>query len=266
MSKAYTQSAAIEKAATWIMKSSKLLITAGAGIGIDSGLPDFRGPEGFWAAYPAFKANRLSFQDAASPAMFRNDPELAWGFYGHRLKMYRETSPHAGFHNLLQWAVSKDSFIFTSNVDGQFQKAGFSINKIVECHGRLNTLQCSVPCMSETWSARSFNPEIDENSQRLVGALPRCIRCGELARPNVLMFGDNSWVSDETDVRLSVFNDWLNRGRPMGLENEDVLDSVVIEIGAGTAVSTVRNLGTNLANSAGWSASALASLVLPTLC
>lgn len=77
--------------ADWIRNADGLLITAGAGIGIDSGLPDFRGTEGFWSAYPALRAEGLAFTDIANPAAFQRDARLAWGFYGHRLSLYRST-------------------------------------------------------------------------------------------------------------------------------------------------------------------------------
>ena len=90
----------LQQAATWLRAADGLLITAGAGMGIDSGLPDFRGPGGFWAAYPALGRARIAFESIANPAAFASDPALAWGFYGHRLDLYRRTEPHAGFRLL----------------------------------------------------------------------------------------------------------------------------------------------------------------------
>ena len=116
---------ALQLAAHRIHAAKALLITAGAGIGVDSGLPDFRGPEGFWQAYPALRRHGKHFTDMANPQAFVDHPRLAWGFYGHRLQLYRETQPHAGFSILLRWLNSKrdGGFVFTSNVDGQFQKS-----------------------------------------------------------------------------------------------------------------------------------------------
>ncbi len=94
-------------------------------MGVDSGLPDYRGPEGFWRAYPPYRALGLRFEELADPVHFADDPGLAWGFYGHRLTLYRSTVPHAGFGVLLRWARERPTFVFTSNVDGQFQRAGF---------------------------------------------------------------------------------------------------------------------------------------------
>ncbi len=88
----------IGKAKQVIKEADAMLITAGAGMGVDSGLPDFRGKEGFWRAYPIAKKLGLRFEELANPRWFREDPELAWAFYGHRLKTYRETNPHEGFY------------------------------------------------------------------------------------------------------------------------------------------------------------------------
>ena len=90
-------------AAELIAGADALVIGAGAGIGVDSGLPDFRGNQGFWQAYPALAKANLNFSEIASPQAFENDPALAWGFYGHRLAFYRHTIPHPGFDILHQW-------------------------------------------------------------------------------------------------------------------------------------------------------------------
>ena len=72
----------LQKAADWIRQADALLIGAGAGMGVDSGLPDFRGNEGFWKAYPPFRGK--PFAKMSNPRWFFQDPELAWGFFGHR--------------------------------------------------------------------------------------------------------------------------------------------------------------------------------------
>ena len=86
-----------QRAADLIVRADALIVTDGAGMGVDSGLPDFRGPEGFWGAYPALGRARIRFEDIANPQAFEDDPHLAWGFYGHRLNRYRATQPHEGF-------------------------------------------------------------------------------------------------------------------------------------------------------------------------
>jgi NAD-dependent SIR2 family protein deacetylase len=222
----------ISRAARWIREASGLLITAGAGMGVDSGLPDFRGTEGFWRAYPALAHARRRFEQIASPAAFHDDPQLAWGFYGHRLALYRRTVPHAGFALLRRWAdaMPAGAFVFTSNVDGQFQRAGFAAERVAEVHGSIHHLQCLSPCSDAIWSAESFAPDIDEGQCRLRSPLPRCPRCGALARPNVLMFGDGDWISARSDAQHARLAAWM---REAGA-------AVAIELGAGEPIPTVR--------------------------
>ena len=84
-----------------------VLIAAGAGMGIDSGLPDFRGKEGLWRAYPYFREAGMSFSDAANPEFLRRDPKKFWFFYGHRYQSYVSAVPHHGFTLLRAFAQAK---------------------------------------------------------------------------------------------------------------------------------------------------------------
>ena len=224
----------VKQAAECITQADAILIAAGAGMGVDSGLPDFRGNEGFWEAYPPMKKLGLSFYDLANPVWFTEDPQRAWGFYGHRRNLYRETEPHKGFAILRRWAKQKNGggFVFTSNVDGHFQKAGFEPDSVVECHGAIDFSQCVAPCCNAIWEAEQSAIEVDLNTFQASVMLPQCKHCSQSARPNVLMFGDCSWVDNRTNDQYSRYERWL----------ESVADSklAIIELGAGTAVPTVR--------------------------
>src|SRR4051812_10785365 len=118
---------ALDRAALAIADADAILIGAGAGMGVDSGLPDFRGDQGFWRAYPPYQRLGLNFVSLANPRWFADDPALAWGFYGHRMELYRSTAPHKGFSLLRGWAsrMRQGGFVFTSNVDGHFERTGF---------------------------------------------------------------------------------------------------------------------------------------------
>ncbi len=212
-----------------------LLIGAGAGFGVDSGLPDFRGSEGFWEAYPPYKNLGLDFTSLANPRFFKTDPAVAWGFYGHRQALYRDTMPHAGFTMLREFgeSLSRGSFVFTSNVDGQFKKAGFSADSIVECHGTIHHLQCSAPCTDDIWPA-TFSPRVNEKTMRAEGSLPQCPRCGSVARPNILMFGDRGWIDLRSDAQEERLDRWISsvaRARAR---------LVIMEFGAGKTIPSVR--------------------------
>ncbi|MCS0587781.1 NAD-dependent deacetylase [Massilia norwichensis] len=226
--------AAIARAAGLLRDADALLIGAGAGIGIDSGLPDFRGDHGFWRAYPPLARLGIRFFEIANPRSFAAQPELAWGFYGHRLALYRETVPHDGFAILraLGAALPLSAFVFTSNVDGQFQKAGFADGQVLECHGSIHHLQCSRPCSEAIWPADAVQPHIDPADCLMRPPLPSCPHCGALARPNVLMFNDGRWVDGRTEAQYGRFEAWLGEVRRLA----------VIELGAGTDVPSVRRM------------------------
>ena len=221
-----------------IAQADRLLITAGAGMGVDSGLPDFRGPQGFWGAYPALGRARIPFERIANPAAFESNARLAWGFYGHRLNLYRATVPHEGFHILRRLAerLPEGCFVFTSNVDGQFSKAGFDENRINECHGSIHHLQCIARCSDAIWSADDYFPEVDEENCLLTSDFPVCPQCKGLARPNILMFGDGGWDECRAEMQDRRMRAWLRRVERL----------LIIEVGAGTNIPTVRMMGQSL--------------------
>ena len=241
-----TQEAA-KVAAEAIAGADALLITAGAGMGVDSGLPDFRGDKGFWRAYPAYAALGLSFMELANPRWFREDPELAWGFYGHRLNLYRATAPHPGFARLLAWCAAKarGGYVLTSNVDGQFQRAGFDPDHIVEAHGTIEQWQCTRACGVGLFSAAPAEIAVDPVSLRAAAPLPTCVGCGALARPNVLMFSDDEWDESRTLGQQRRLERWLvDVGAAKGR-------LAIVELGAGTGVPTIRAAGETLARRMG---------------
>jgi NAD-dependent SIR2 family protein deacetylase len=229
----------VDEAARIIEQARHILITAGAGIGVDSGLPDFRGAEGFWEAYPPYRKLGLHFVEMANPETFYSDPELAWGFYGHRLDLYRRTEPHEGFSILARWAEKKKShFVFTSNVDGQFQTAGFDPDLIYEVHGSIHHLQCLRGCSGGVWSAEDIEVTVDSETMRATGSLPECPDCGGLARPNILLFGDFGYLPTRQHEQSRRFQSFLAEVR------DDLL--AIVEMGAGRAVPTVRFQGERL--------------------
>jgi NAD-dependent SIR2 family protein deacetylase len=227
-----------QQAADAIRNAAAMVITAGAGMGVDSGLPDFRGNQGFWNAYPMYERLNLSFVQAANPEHFERDPLFGWGFYGHRTNLYRSTNPHNGFTILRNWIkkYSLEQFVVTSNVDGQFQKAGFEDERILEVHGSIHHLQCTVPCSQNIWPNKE-QISIDEATMRAENA-PECPRCRRVARPNILMFGDYSWLHQRTSAQEERFDEFLQQHR-----NKHI---VVVEMGAGSAIPTIRNLSERL--------------------
>lgn len=226
-----------------IEDSSIILITAGAGMSVDSkdefgnNLPDFRGENGFWKAYPALGKKHIGFASIANPKSFDTQPELAWGFYGSRYNLYKNTVPHNGYNLLLDLVKSKkDYFVVTSNVDGAFQKVGFPDDKMYEIHGRINKFQCT--CCNSVWVPDS-DTKFDVNPEDLTiqNELPTCPDCGAIARPNIMMFNDFTFNETETNTQEKTFNKFM--------QSYDKGDHkiVVLEFGAGTAIPSIRSIG-----------------------
>jgi NAD-dependent SIR2 family protein deacetylase len=228
----------VARAAAAIREADALVVTAGAGMGVDSGLPDFRGDAGFWKAYPMYERLGLSFVDAANPGHFERDPAFGWGFYGHRLALYRRTAPHEGFAVLRRWLAARPrgGFTVTSNVDGQFQKAGFDPDRLEEIHGSIHHLQCLEPCGGAIWEAGE-DADVDEATMR-ARRIPRCPACAGVARPNVLMFGDSGWIPDRSAAQRARFARFLDEVKDARL--------AVVELGAGTAIASIRMLSESL--------------------
>lgn len=232
----------LNRAAEIIREAQVFIITAGAGMGVDSGLPDFRGNQGFWNAYPAYSRLGLSFVDCANPQHFADDPAFGWGFYGHRTNLYRDTVPHEGFHIIKKWIARNNTeyFVVTSNVDGQFQKAGYAEDRMLEVHGSIHWLQCQKSCRGSIWRNEEVIV-IDEAAMRARQPLPRCPDCGVVSRPNILMFGDWSWLPDRTRLQENAFDRFLAANADQRI--------AVIEMGAGSAIPTIRATSERI----GWS-------------
>jgi NAD-dependent SIR2 family protein deacetylase len=229
------------QAARLLEETPAILIMAGAGMGVDSGLPDYRGRQGFWRDYPPLKRLGITFDDSHDPSWFikvripiryrtssrlihAQDRQQSWGFYGHRAKLYSEKRPHEGYDFLLRVARSKNNnfFIFTSNIDEHFQKAGFEKQRIYECHGSLSYAQCTTPCWNEgrggsqVWPVTVDQlPQVDEETLRVptsdMSVYPKCPYCNELARPNVSLAGDtqDTWVPARSHGQKKRLLRWL---------------------------------------------------------
>jgi NAD-dependent SIR2 family protein deacetylase len=159
--------------------------------------------------------------------------------------LYRRTVPHEGFAILRRWTEHKPrgGFIYTSNVDGQFQRAGFDSTRIVEVHGAIHGMQCMADCDIGIFPSDPFEVTIDSETMRAIPPLPACPQCGERARPNILMFGDWGWDSSQTDAQRRRIHDWL-----WSLDDARV---VIIELGAGMAVPTIRIMSEDFTHTPG---------------
>lgn len=214
----------IARAAQLIRAADAIVIAAGAGMSVDSGLPAFRGSGGLWTTLMPAGMSERQLGSLTQGDCFTKRPSQAWTFYGRALDVCRHSVPHDGYWLIREWAATKRHgvFVYTSNVDGHFQAAGFPEDRIVECHGTIHTLQCATPCSDRLWPA---DASIDGLSEP-----PNCPNCGGLSRPNFLLFADDAWIPARTARQQAHLHDWA-----AAIER-----AVVVEIGAGQAVPSIR--------------------------
>jgi NAD-dependent deacetylase len=169
--------ARVEAARSWVTASSRLVALTGAGISTDSGIPDFRGPQGLWTKDP--KAEKLS-----NIHYYVSDPEvrrLAWkGRLEH--PAWRAT-PNAAHRALVEVERRGQLHaLVTQNIDGLHQRAGSSPERVIEVHGTVHDavcLQCDWRGPMQAVLDRVRAGEED----------PPCTRCGGILKSATISFG-----------------------------------------------------------------------------
>ena len=156
--------------------SRKIVFVTGAGISQESGIPTFRGKDGYWRKYDPMKL--------ASIDAFYDDPKLVWEWYEDRRKNILSVKPNEGHFAISQMEEFKDVVVLTQNIDGLHQRSGST--NVLELHGSIIRIKCTV-C--------DFIDNITENFESLP---PKC-KCGSMLRPDVVWFGEplpqNIWQS-----------------------------------------------------------------------
>nr|XP_054750336.1 NAD-dependent protein deacylase-like [Lytechinus pictus] len=169
---------------------------AGAGLSVDSGIPDF---VDIHKALPEISHLDLNVFEISNDNIFLKDPKFAWGVYGKRMDDYRKASPHEGYYILLRWCLSKTGWwVYTSNIDQHFVRAGFPKDRVVECHRSLYEFQCAKPCCGDVWDGRDVTVDYDEATLAVNGDIPTCRHCGDAARPCTVLAVDTRWLGAYT--------------------------------------------------------------------
>jgi NAD-dependent SIR2 family protein deacetylase len=212
-----------------INEADAVAIFAGAGMSVDSGLEPFRGKDGLWTKSITMNGKSYDYMDLMSHQAFIENPKEAWGLILSLKEKYENAVPHIGYTKLLEKLQDKDYFIVTSNIDEHFLKAGFDENRILECHGTINYMQCLDILEREIWLTPEFSASDLEASN-----FPRCPNCGDFCRPNVLFFGDWFWISIRSVHQQIRYQKW---SKELKSSNKHV---VAIEIGAGKTINTIR--------------------------
>ncbi|MEU5884450.1 Sir2 family NAD-dependent protein deacetylase [Spirillospora sp. NPDC047279] len=157
----------------WMRGVTRIAVLTGAGISTDSGIPDYRGPQGIWTKDPSL-ADLFTYDTFVADAGVRR---RLWSSYR---ELYRtEVAPNAAHAALAELEHGgKAVRVLTQNVDGLHQKAGSSERKVLELHGSLATVTC-LSC-----GERSPTSNVLERG----GEEPAC-SCGGILKPSVVMFG-----------------------------------------------------------------------------
>lgn len=167
-----------------------LVVLTGAGISAESGVPTFRGPEGYWT----IGSRNYQPQELATHAAFERMPREIWRWYLYRRGVCRAAAPNPGHHALveLERALPDRFALVTQNVDGLHLRAGSSPTSTLQIHGNIDFARCTRSCRTETFAmpdgfdAFGRDDALDDEAfARLV-----CPRCGAPARPHVLWFDE----------------------------------------------------------------------------
>jgi len=182
------------KAANIIKSSKNCFALTGAGISVESGIPDFRGAGGLWSKYdPSIYANIDSFI---------KDPEMVWDMIFEMIDVIVSAQPneaHISLARLEKIGILKA--IVTQNIDNLHQRAGSS--QVIDFHGNTAHLIC-LKC-NNSYNTDHFQVENNE--------IPHCLNCRAILKPSVIFFGemippqalvDATELTDKADVVLVI--------------------------------------------------------------
>ena len=163
----------IEQLAGLLRERQPCVVLTGAGISTESGIPDFRSPDGIWAQFDPMEYATL---DA-----FHEDPEKVWRFYAPRYLMLASAEPNDAHRSLAE--LERRGFVsalITQNIDMLHERAGSA--GAVEVHGSIRESHC-LRC-DTTFTLTQVVKLLD------VSEAPRCPTCNSVLKPGVVMFGE----------------------------------------------------------------------------
>jgi NAD-dependent deacetylase len=151
----------------------RVFVITGAGVSAESGIPTFRGKDGYW--------RNLDPAKLATPEAFAGDPNLVWDWYRERRQRIRKAQPNSAHQAIAKLAVQAGEFLLvTQNVDDLHPRAGLPSEKMVQIHGDIFMTRCS------RCEFRRYEHEQEHDD----GSLPKCRQCSALMRPSVVWFGE----------------------------------------------------------------------------
>jgi len=166
-----------------------VLALTGAGISAESGIPTFRGAEGYWVV----GSSNYMPQEMATAEMFERAPEEVWRWYLYRFGVCRHAEPNEGHRAIvaLERALGDRFTLVTQNIDGLHLRAGSSPERTLRIHGDAGFVRCAAGCVVGTLPLPDLglrtaeSPFTERDRARLT-----CPRCAGWLRPHVLWFDE----------------------------------------------------------------------------
>jgi NAD-dependent deacetylase len=176
----------------------RVVALTGAGISAESGIPTFRGAEGYWVV----GSRNYMPQEMATRAMFESNPAEVWRWYLYRFGVCRDALPNAGHRALaeLDRALGERFHLVTQNIDGLHLRAGSTPDRTYSIHGDAAWVRCADECTAgriplPDLGERGGDAPLGEEERRRLS----CPRCGGWLRPHVLWFDE---YYDEENYRM----------------------------------------------------------------
>jgi NAD-dependent deacetylase len=181
----------------------RILVLTGAGVSAESGIPTFRGKDGYW--------RNLDPMKLATPEAFEKNPELVWEWYHERRQRIRDAQPNAAHEAIVKLSIHASDFLLvTQNVDDLHPRAEWEGNrlpkeKMVQIHGDIFLTRCS-RC-DFTHRQQEHPPTLHSGAAGEQEKIPKCTKCDALMRPGVVWFGE------ELDpAKIDIVESYLARG------------------------------------------------------
>lgn len=170
-------------------RGGNIVVLTGAGISAESGIPTFRGKEGYWT----IGAREYQPEELATRQAFQTMPWSIWGWYLYRIGVCRAAAPNAAHEALVRLdAALGDRFaLITQNVDGLHRRAGSAEARTFPIHGDISLMRCAAECTPNRYPLPDL-PTLGKGEAvpEAGKALLVCPRCGGMARPHVLWFDE----------------------------------------------------------------------------
>jgi NAD-dependent deacetylase len=174
-----------------LARDGAVLVLTGAGVSAESGIPTFRGKEGYWTV----GAREYHPQELATHDAFSRMPWDVWAWYLYRRGVCLRAEPNPAHAAIVRWdGLLGDRFgLITQNVDGLHARAGSPRERTFPIHGDINLMRCAEDCCLDRCPIPAAVPALAKGEPVAPEhrALLRCPRCGGMARPHVLWFDES---------------------------------------------------------------------------